>query len=184
LNTIDLVIIATVVVGFILGYKDGLIRKLIGLIGFAMAIISAAVLKDEFGKMIESALGIEFYLAEIIGSVIIFFAIILVFALLKRIVHPFDKVNNFLNQIVGGLVGTIQLLYFLSAVFMLLNIFSIPGNSVKENSAFSGNSVKENSAFYNFTYSIIPETIDYLNEYTPNTKKLLKEYIMEKDSTE
>ncbi len=173
MNTIDLVIIATVVVGFILGYKDGLIRKLIGLIGFAMAIISAAVLKDEFGKMIESALGIEFYLAEIIGSVVIFFAIILVFALLKRIVHPFDKVNNFLNQLVGGLVGTIQLLYFLSAIFMLLNIFSIPGNSVKEN-----------SAFYNFTYSIIPETIDYLNEYTPNTKKMFKQYILEKDSTE
>jgi len=165
LNTIDLVIVATVVVGFILGYKDGLIRKLIGLIGFAMAIISAAVLKDEFGKMIESALGIEFYLAEIIGSVVIFFAIILVFALLKRIVHPFDKVNNFLNQIVGGIV-------VLSAVFMLLNIFSIPGNSVKEN-----------SAFYNFTYSIIPETIDYLNEYTPDTKRIFKEYIMEEDST-
>lgn len=172
MNTIDLVIIATVVVGFILGYKDGLIRKLIGLIGFAAAIISAAVLKDEFGKMIEYALGIEFYLAEIIGSVIIFFAIILVFALLKRIVHPFDKVNNFLNQIVGGIVGTVQLLFFLSAVFMLLNIFSIPGNSVKEN-----------SVFYNFTYSIIPETIDYLNEYTPDTKRIFKEYIMEKDST-
>ena len=172
MNTIDLVIIATVVVGFILGYKDGLIRKLIGLIGFAAAIISAAVLKDDFGIMIEYALRIEYYLAEIIGGVIIFFAIILVFALLKRIVHPFDKVNNFLNQIVGGIVGTVQLLYFLSAVFMLLNIFSVPGKSVKEN-----------SAFYYFTYSIIPETIDYLNEYTPDTRKIFKEYIMEKDTT-
>ncbi len=172
MNTIDLVIIATVLVGFILGYKDGLIRKLIGLIGFTAAIISAAVLKDDFGIMIEYALGIEYYLAEIIGSVTIFFAIILVFALLKRIVHPFDKVNNFLNQIVGGIVGTVQLLYFLSAVFMLLNIFSVPGKSVKEN-----------SAFYNFTYSIIPETIDYLNEYTPDTRKIFKEYIMEKDTT-
>ena len=150
MNSIDLIIIITVLVGFILGFKDGFVRKLIGLIGFGLSVVLAVMFKDELGKMIEYALGIEIYLAQIIGGIAIFFGVILIFTLLKRIIHPFDKVNNLINQIVGGVVGIFQLLYFLSAVFLLLNIFDVLGKSVKES-----------SAFYNITYKVIPATIDF-----------------------
>jgi membrane protein required for colicin V production len=172
LNAIDLIIIITLLVGFILGFKDGFVRKLIGIIGFGLAIVSAALFKDELGTMIESAFDIEFYLAEIIGGIVIFFGVILIFTLLKRIVHPFDKVNNLINQLVGGAVGVIQLLYFLSALFLLLNVFDIPDKSTKES-----------SSFYEITYKVIPVTIDYLTTYTPDTKKIIKDYIEEKDTT-
>jgi len=172
LNPVDLIIIITVLVGFILGFKDGFVRKLIGIIGFALAIILAALFKDDFGLMIEYALSIEFYLSEIIAAAVIFLGVILIFTLLKRIIHPFDKVNNLINQIVGGVVGIIQLSFFLSAVFMLLNVFNIPGKDTKDS-----------SAFYEITYKIIPVTIGILTSYTPDTKKIIKEYIEEKDST-
>ena len=172
MNPLDLIIIATLIVGFILGFKDGFVRKLIGIIGFGLAIITAAFLKDEAGSFIEYLFGIEFYLAEIMGGVLIFFTVILIFTLLKRIVHPFDKVNNLINQLIGGMVGIIQLLYFLSAIFLLLNVFNIPAQSVKNS-----------SAFYKSTYKIIPITIDYLTNYAPEPKKIIKEYIEDKDTT-
>ncbi len=172
MNPIDLIIIITVLVGFILGFKDGFIRKLIGLIGFGIAIVLAAMFKDDFGSMVEFAFGIEIYLAQIIAGVAIFFGVILIFTLLKRIIHPFDKVNNLINQIVGGVVGIIQLLYFLSAIFLLLNIFDIPGKSVKES-----------SAFYDITYKVIPVTIDFLTNYTPETKKIINDYITDPDTS-
>jgi len=172
LNPVDLIIIITVLVGFILGFKDGFVRKLIGIIGFVLAIFLAARFKDDFGLMIEYALSIEFYLSEIIAAVVIFLLVILIFTFLKRIIHPFDKVNNLINQIVGGVVGIIQLSFFLSAVFMLLNVFNIPGKATKDS-----------SAFYEITYKIIPVTIDILTSYTPDTKKIIREYIEEKDST-
>jgi membrane protein required for colicin V production len=172
LNPYDLIIIITVLVGFILGFKDGFVRKLVGLIGFGLAIVLAALLKDDLGKMVEYAFDIEIYLAEIIAGITIFFGIILIFALLKRVIHPFDKVNNLINQIVGGVVGILQLLYFLSAVFLLLNIFDIPGKSVKES-----------SAFYNITYKIIPVTIDFLTNYTPEPKKIINDFIIDPDTT-
>ncbi len=75
MNPIDLIIIISILVGFILGFKDGFVRKLIGLIGFGLAVVLAAMLKDELGKMIEYALGIEIYLAQIIGGIAIFFGI-------------------------------------------------------------------------------------------------------------
>ena len=172
MNPVDLIIVATVLVGFILGYKDGFVRKLIGIIGFALAIISVAVLKDDIGRLIESIFGMEFYLAEIFGAVLIFFTIILIFTLLKRVIHPFDKVNNLINQLIGGVVGVIQLLYFLSAVFLLLNVFDIPGESAKSE-----------SAFYSDTYQIIPVTIEFLTNYTPETKEIFEEYLNDQDTT-
>jgi membrane protein required for colicin V production len=172
LNPIDLIIIITVLVGFILGFKDGFVRKLIGLVGFGLAIVLAAMLKDDLGEMVEFAFDIEIYLAEIIGGIAIFFGVILIFTLLKRVVHPFDKVNNLINQIVGGMVGMFQLLYFLSAVFLLLNIFDIPGKSVKDS-----------SAFYNITYNVIPATIDLLTNYASEPKKIINDFIIDPDTT-
>ena len=171
MNPIDLIVIATVLVGFILGFKDGFVRKLIGIIGFVLAIVSAAVLKDDLGRLIENAFGMEFYLAEITGGILIFFTIILIFTLLKRVIHPFDKVNNLINQVIGGVVGVVQLLYFLSAIFLLLNVFDIPGKSVKNE-----------SVFYSTVYEVIPVTIDFLNNYTPQTKEIFEDYIQENDT--
>jgi membrane protein required for colicin V production len=171
LNPIDLIIIITVLVGFILGFKDGFVRKLIGLIGFGLAIVMAALFKNDLGKMVENVFDIEIYLSEIIAGITIFFGVILVFTLLKRVIHPFDKVNNLINQIVGGVVGIFQLLYFVSAVFLLLNIFDVPGKSVKES-----------SAFYNITYKIIPVTIDFLTNYTQEPKKIINDIIIEQDT--
>ena len=172
MNPIDLIIVITVLVGFILGFKDGFVRKLIGIIGFCLAILLAALFKDEAGSIIEYIFGIEFYLSEIIAAVVIFFTVILIFTLIKRIVHPFDKINNLINQLIGGIVGIIQLLYFLSAVFMLLNVFDVPVKSVREE-----------SSFYEKTYKIIPVTMDYLTNYTAEPKNFFKEYIEDKDTT-
>ena len=171
MNAIDILIIVAVLIGFILGFKDGFIRKLIAVLGFALAIITAAFFAGKIGTMIEVAFGIEFYLAEIIGGVVLFFGVILVFTLLKRIIHPFDRVNNIINQLVGGVVGIVQILFFLSAVLLILNIFDLPDNSVKKS-----------SAFYENTSQLLPLTIDYLSNYTPDSKQIIEDYINEKDT--
>ena len=92
-------------------------------------------------------------------------------SIIKRWVHPFDKVNNFVNQILGGVIGTIQILFFLSAVLFLLKIFDIPDDKAAKS-----------SMLYSKAYELLPATIDLLNSYTPNTKELLKDYINEKDT--
>jgi len=171
LNFIDLIIIAVVVIGFILGFKDGFVRKLIGITGFIVAIILAVLLSNSFGKFIESVFGIEYYLAELLGGVLVFVAIMIVTTILKRVVHPFDKVNNLINQLVGGFVGVIQLLFLMSAILLLLNIFDFP-NKKTQNS----------SILYKYAYGIIPTSINFLKDYTPNTEDLIKDYINHKDS--
>jgi membrane protein required for colicin V production len=171
LSILDIIIFLVLAVGFILGYKDGFVRKLIGLIGFVLAVYFGITYSKELGSIIESALGIEIYLAEIIGGITIFLMIIIVFSILKRFIHPFDKVNNLVNQVTGGIVGAIQILYFMSAFFFLLNVFNVPD---KES--------KNSSVMYEKVYNIIPITIDYLTDYTPATKKLIKNYLNDNDT--
>ena len=168
---LDALIITGVIIGFILGFKDGFVRKLIGIIGFVLAVVAAVFFAGKLGLLIESIFGIEYYLAEIIGGLVIFISIITIFVFLKRVVHPFDKVNNLINQIVGGVVGSIQILYFLSAIFIIVNIFDLPDKDTKKQ-----------SIFYNNTLNVIPFTIQYLSYYTPEPRKLIENYINEKDT--
>lgn len=171
MSIVDIIIIAVLLIGFLLGYKDGFVRKLIGFIGFVLAIVLAALYAEQFGVIIEDVFDIEFYLARIIGGAVIFLSIVLIASIIKRLVHPFDKVNNFLNQLTGGILGAVQILFFVSAALYLLNIFDVPEEEEKEK-----------SALYASVFSLIPETVNMLNEYTPKTKQILKEYIEDKDS--
>lgn len=173
MTVFDIIIGLGIIIGFILGFKDGFVRKIIGIIGFCCGVYLALTFADDIGKFLEYSLGIEFYLAEIMGGVIIFLFTILIFTILKRIVHPFDKVNSLINQIIGGAVGSIQVIFFLSAVLLLLNVFEIPDKKTADS-----------SILYHTTYEVIPSTIDYLSGYTPKTKKIIKDYINEKDSLE
>lgn len=173
MSTIDLIIVIASLIGFILGFKDGFLRKLIGVAGFVVAVFLAAFFKSNVGRFIESSFGIEYYLAEIMGALLIFFVTVILFSILKRIVHPFDKINSLINQIVGGIVGIIQVLIFISAVLLLLNIFDIPDKKSRKN-----------SFFYESTYSIIPSAFNLLKDYTPSTEEIIKNYIIEKDTLE
>ncbi len=168
---IDVLIILGTIIGFILGYKDGFVRKLVGIIGFVIAVATSVMLAGKFGLLIESAFRIEYYLAEIIGGVLIFLVITIIFMILKRVVHPFDKVNNLINQIVGGLIGSIQILFFLSAIFLVVNIFDLPDKETRIN-----------SRLYFYTYKVIPLTIEYVGTYAPEPRKLIEEYINQKDT--
>ncbi len=171
MNLIDIIVIAIVFIGFTLGFKDGCVRKLIGLVGFALAIYLSAKYALVIGQKINDYLGIEYYLSKIIAGIVIFFGIVIIFAVLKRVIHPFDRVNNLLNRILGGILGAVQILFFLSGVFFILNVFNAPSEIDRKE-----------SLFYQKIYSIIPFTINYINNYTPQTKEFIKEYINQKDS--
>jgi membrane protein required for colicin V production len=170
MNVLDYIVLAMLAIGFILGFKDGFVRKIIGVLGFIIAAFLAIKFAGALGKVIESALGIEFYLAEIIGGVALFLFIVVIFSMIKRVVHPFDKVNNLVNQIIGGVVGIIQVLFFLSALFLLLNVFNQPSPKVTSK-----------SFFHEKITGIIPSVISLVKIYTPETKKMIKDYINDKD---
>ncbi|HSD63393.1 MAG TPA: CvpA family protein [Ignavibacteriaceae bacterium] len=171
MNLLDIIILIIALSGFVLGYKDGFIRKLVGFVGFILAVYLSIQFAAQLGKGLENAFGIEYYLSELIAGAVIFILIIIIFSVIKRLIHPHDKVNNLVNQLLGGIIGMLQILFFLSAILYILNVFDVPSKNSKKN-----------SLIYEPVYSIIPATINFVSNYTPSAKKRIKEYINDKDS--
>lgn len=165
MNYLDYIIAGLILIGFVLGYKDGLVRKIIGLAGIILGIFLAVKLSARFGKFVAPALDNEAGLSEVISGVLIFMLCVLAASIIKRLVHPHDKLNKFLNQLLGGITGTVQITFFISGFLLFLSIFSFPKTEDTKN-----------SLLYNSVYSIMPETIDFMI----GGKNFLKNGIMKK----
>ncbi|MBK8946505.1 MAG: CvpA family protein [Ignavibacteriae bacterium] len=173
MNYIDYILIVIIFIGFILGYKDGLVRKLIGLLGLILGIYLAISYADVIGEKLAPIFNDETYLAKMIGGLVIFLGTILFASIIKRLVHPVDKVNKFINQLLGGITGTIQIIFFVSVFLLLLNVLNVP----KQND-------KDNSLLYSSIYNVTPTIIDLIIGSNFKTEGFLKDYINSKNDKE
>jgi membrane protein required for colicin V production len=129
------VLIILFVSAFILGFKDGFVRKLIGTIGFILAIVLGIRYAYLGGTVVRAFTQFESDFANGLGGFFIFLVVMIITAILKRIIHPFDKVNNLINRIVGGVAGIVQILLLVSALFSILDVVKLPPEATKKGSA-------------------------------------------------
>ncbi|VAX18759.1 hypothetical protein MNBD_IGNAVI01-2232 [hydrothermal vent metagenome] len=153
-------------IGFALGFRDGFIRKVIGLVGLVLGVVLALEFYKPLGRILAPFINDEFYLAEIVAGFLIFILTIFLASILKRIIHPLDKVNRFTNQLLGAISGTLQILFFISGFMLFLNIFNFPSEEDRNN-----------SLLYNEVYRVIPTTIDLIIGSNSDAKILMKEFI-------
>lgn len=170
MNYVDYFILFIALVGFLLGFKDGLIRKLIGLVGLIAGIGFAFEFSDDLGKILTPFFNKDEYLANVISGILIFLVIVLTASILKRIVHPLDKVNRFVNQMIGGIIGIIQIIFFLSGFFLFLNIFGVPSQEARKD-----------ALLYNTVANIIPVSFDLVIGHRSKASDLFKDLIESKD---
>ncbi len=170
MNFIDYIIIGFIVIGFVLGFRDGLVRKIIGVLGVIIGIALAFEFSNNLAVILAPFLNDEIYLAEIVSGFLIFFVTLFVFAIIKRVVHPFDKINKFINQLLGGIAGVVQIVFIISAFLLLLNVFNIPAKSSRES-----------SLLYRKTYNIIPSSIDLIMGSNSKAENFIKDYIESQD---
>lgn len=170
MNFIDYIIFLLLFIGFILGFKDGLVRKVIGLLGLIIATTLSFQFSADVAVYLAPFFNEETYLAEIISGILIFFLTISVIAIIKRVVHPLDKVNKFVNQMLGGLAGLIQLAFFVSGFLLFLNIFEYPKNIDRN----------ESIAYYPL-YNLVPKTIDLVIGSNSRAQEFIENIIESRD---
>ncbi len=156
MSFLDIIIFVFCAIAFVLGYKDGFVRKLIGTLGFFLAVYLGIKFAVPGGTFLNKVMGVEPEFAKVLGGFFIFVLVIFITSLLKRVIHPFDKVNNLINRIVGGFVGSLQILFFLSAAFYFMNIF---GSPAKES--------RDKSMMYGTVASILPAAIEKVTGGAP-----------------
>lgn len=170
MNFIDIVILVILIIGFVLGYKDGFIRKITGFVGLIIAIILSIQFSDSLAVLISPYLKNELYFAKIISIIVIFISAILLFSIIKRILHPSDKINKLVNQIFGGIIGIVQIVFLVSGILLFFRIFQLPEEETRKQ-----------SIFYNSIYQVIPSTLELIFGNNSNIKDFLKNKIESED---
>ncbi len=166
MNYLDIIILIILFIGFALGFRDGLIRKVIGLVGLVLGVLFAIQFYQPLGIFISPVFSNEIYLAEIVAGFVIFIGIIFLASILKRIIHPLDKVNRFANQLLGAIAGTLQILFFISGFLLFLSIFNFPAEEDRSE-----------SMLYGRVYNIIPATIELIIGSDSDAMNLVKDFI-------
>ena len=141
MNIIDAVIIMLFIIGFLIGYKRGVIKQAVSLVGFFVVIILSYIFKDFVAHFCFSRLPfIDFSLFGAVSVVnIIFYELIsflvtlsvlsialkIVVKLTGIIEHILDItiIFGFISKILGGILGILEM-YVIS--FILLFLFSQP----------------------------------------------------------
>jgi len=173
MNYVDFIIIFFLFIGFALGFRDGLIRKLIGLIGLVIGFVLALEFYQRLAILISPLVNDEIYLAEIVAWLLIFIFVIFLASILKRVIHPLDKVNRFTNQLLGGISGTLQILFFISGFLLFFNVFDYPAKETRDN-----------SLLYDKVYNVIPFSVSLVIGEKSEAMNLVKDFIEKSSNIE
>lgn len=138
MNVIDIVLLAVFLIAFIVGFKDGFIKKLFGTLGFVLAIYLAYNFSDKCGVIITSLFGVEEYFAGVIAGLLIFVVTTSSISIIVRLIKPVSDINNIINRLAGGITGIFQFAFFFSAVFYLLAVFNFPNKQLRKDSHLYG----------------------------------------------
>ncbi len=144
MNIIDIIILACLALGAVLGFRDGAIRQL----GTLAGIIVAIVLAKSLASSVSSLLGLSGDYAHIWGYVIVlvvsFVAVAFLSKLLRNIVSAVGL--GIFDRIGGALVSAFKFALFLSLAFSLFNM-------VNSHIRLLGDDTIEGSKFYSTVVS-------------------------------
>lgn len=192
MNIIDILIIAIIVFGALLGFKRGVFRQLVSAVGFILSVILAFLFKNPLSKLLYSHLPFFKFgglfkgvtvLNIVLYEVIAFLIMLLIFLLIIQIIKVVTKLIEMIlkltvilsipSKILGAIVGAIQ--YFVVA-FIVLYILSLPVISldIVKNSKLKDKMLNNTpilSSFVDKSMSIFEEFEVLKDKYKDNTNE-------------
>lgn len=160
MNLADILIIIGLIVYMIIGYRDGLMKKIFGIAGFWGGLIVATKYMEIVGIRFMQWFDLE----ENIAYVISFFCIFTLVSLVGNLCYRWygktstESLNTY-SRIGGALLGAAQGLVGLSLILLMLNIFEVPAEETQNA-----------SLLYNDTIQIAPAVFDFSTSWLPDSK--------------
>lgn len=186
LNVFDIAIFFVLLLGVIIGFKQGVIKEAVALIGIILVFIFSFLLRKPLGNLlcvflpffkfkgaIEGLSTINILIYQMIAFIIVFSILLTVYCILLKISKILQKIVNITlvliipSKLLGGLIAFVKTYIVLAAIFMVL---MIPiGNS----------ELFKESSFVNFLLYKTPIISDFtkkiahpVNEIYSLTKKI------------
>lgn len=161
--TIDYLIISFILIGFVLGFKNGFIQKVFSFAGFILAVFGAFTFSPRVRPYLIKYFDLNPSTAVIISFVLVFLIIILITKLIINIIRPKKSILGFVDRILGAALGTFQMGLILSGLLIFLSLFNFPDN--KEKSKLK---------YYDFTYNLLPKTFGFIKKVYPESEEIFE----------
>ncbi len=159
MNTIDIIILIPLLLGFIFGLSKGLIREIISLAVIIVGIYGSKWFSPVMSSILTDAFGVSKTVAVPLSFVVIFIAIALLMMFLAR---SLDKlVENIslggLNKFFGGIFGALKYALIIS---LLLNVFDVLDSKIN----ILNSETKANSILYKPMLGLAPDLWNEVKE--------------------
>ncbi len=163
---LDLLIAMPIIIFSLIGFRDGLVKKLVAIIMMVLGLVAAQTYRADVGRMIAEFIGIYNNTFATLGFLTIFIGVVTLQALLYRILTANYKIGGVADRSLGGILGFVQGMIFISVILMVYSVEGIPSQQVKRDSRFYSLVINIAPQILDATSGIVPEFKDRLDELT------------------
>lgn len=155
---LDIIILAVIALGFVHGYRTGLIIQLSSLAGLILAFIAAALFMDRLGDVFVLRFGLPDELGPFVGFLSIFLVVrvgIQIVAIAVKSMVGKLKLSG-VDRVSGGFMGSLKAAVVLSLAFLVLGFAQLPGYESRSD-----------SELYRPVYRLVPDAWSYISNNAP-----------------
>jgi len=154
---IDLIIIFPVITLCVLGFKDGLVKKGIGLAVTIIALVVAQLLTNDMAEFYVNEFDTDRRDGVILGFYTVFFGLIFLQSLVYRLSGSEYKIGGIADRMIGSFLGLLQGIIIMSALFMMLNLTGFPSRTYRNDSRLYKPVVNAAPQILDFILEVVPE---------------------------
>ncbi len=129
MTTLDLIIVAVVVLGALRGFFTGALSPLAGTVGVLLAFWLGLLLMEPVGKLVVFSLSLSERLEPILGFVVTFTVVVVgVFVVTKLAERTLEGLRlSFVNKLAGVVFGGFRAALALSVILLVTSAVAMPG---------------------------------------------------------
>ncbi|MDR9387621.1 MAG: CvpA family protein [Balneolaceae bacterium] len=165
MNVLDGFILFPLLVAFLLGLKNGIVKEVFGLLGLFLAIVLSLWFTGPLSIFAMDMLGMSESWAKLATGVILFVFVILTVQLIAWILEKTIEAAqlSFINRTLGGLFGLGKAAFLVSLLLWALSFVDVPKQTETQS-----------SLSYSYVRPIAPVTFSFLARFIPNTEDALQ----------
>ncbi len=159
MNTLDIIFVAVVGIGFAIGCYKGIIKQLTFGAGVFIGLLQAILFYQPLGSFIAELTRWNIIICYILGGILVFAIIIGLFNLIGNIIRWFFRLIllGFADRLLGGLLcGAVAMLLFVGTVSAI--------NKIDATNVLFGRTSQENSMLYKPMHKLSVAFIDVVKK--------------------
>ena len=125
MEILDIIVLVLLVIGLITGMKDGLVKRVLGLVGLVAGLIIGKKIYLSVAEKLMPFLGMSEKTTQIIAFALILIIVPLIFSLIAWLIGNMLKTAGlgWVNRLLGGIIGVITNALFVGLIFVGIESF-------------------------------------------------------------